>query len=95
MANKRTVKKHIDNACYSVIHDCMTYIEMAKNEKSIDETMMVMSKVLKVRNDLINSVNQQAKTTKTNVKAYYNDIYKDLEEMVDSSFSELSAIIKE
>jgi len=93
MANKRNAKKDIEYITYTIVHDCMAYLEV-DNTKTHDAVIKVISDAVQKRNELFYKVNHQEKGKRAEVRAYYRDIYKNLLESADKSFDALSAAIK-
>ncbi len=92
MATKRNVKKDIEYITYTIVHDCMTHLEL-DNSKSHDDVVAVISSAIQKRNELFSMVNNQKKGTRKEVRAYYRDIYKNLLDSADQSFEALSKAI--
>ncbi len=93
MANKREVKKDIDYMTYTVVHDCMSHLELSPDTNR-DEVLKVISEVLHLRNDLFYKVNHTPKAKKSEVKSYYKTIYQDLLNGTNQAFDTLSSLIK-
>ena len=93
MANKRRAKKDIEYVTYTVIHDCMTYLEI-DNEKTHDNVVKIIADVIQTRNELFYKINHQEKGKRIEVRAYYRNIYKSLLENADLAFDNLSNAIK-
>jgi hypothetical protein len=92
MANRRNVKKDIEYITYTVVHDCMSHLEL-DNEKTHDEVVGLIAQAVQTRNDLFSKVNHQEKGKRSVVRAYYREIYKALLDNADQSFVKLSAVI--
>jgi hypothetical protein len=92
MATKRNVKKDIEYITYTIVHDCMSHLEL-DNKKSHDDVVAVISNAVQKRNELFSMVNNQKKGTRKEVRAYYREIYKNLLESADQSFETLSKAI--
>ena len=92
MATRRNLKKDIEYITYTVVHDCMSYVDI-NPENNTDDVVKIITDMVSMRNDLFHRVNHQKKDTKKNVKTYYKSIYEDLLNTADQSFTQLSKII--
>ena len=93
MASRRKLKKDIDFLTFEVISDCYnyTYLHSGNEEKVMD----IVKEMVANRNSLIARVNHpDGKNNAKIVKAYYKSIFNELILNVDTSFTNLSKLIK-
>lgn len=93
MASVRRLKKDIDYLVSEVVADCytFTYFHPAKEAQAID----IINEAITLRQDLISRANTpDGKDNKKIVKAYYQAIWKELLEKVDSMFNKISELGK-
>jgi hypothetical protein len=84
MASKRILKKSINNLTFDLISECYVYSFFHRDVKS-DKINGVMEDILKLRNDLVNRINNPAhkEDFKENRK-YFRSITADMQKLVDT-----------
>ena len=93
MASRRKLKKDIDFLTFEVISDCYNhiYLHSENEEKVID----IIKETVVNRNSLVARVNHpDGKNNPKLVKTYYKSIFNDLISNIDTSFTNLSELIK-
>lgn len=93
MASRRKLKKDIDFLTFEVISDCYNhiYLHSENEEKVID----IIKETVANRNSLVARVNHpDGKNNPKLVKTYYKSIFNDLISNIDTSFTNLSELIK-
>ena len=94
MANIRNVKKDIDYLVGEVISDCYTYLYI-HGENNRDKIVEIIQEVVDKRNDFFKRVNNPDKELdRKQTRQYFKQIYSDLLETVDNSFTQLSELSK-
>ena len=84
MASKRILKKSINNLTFDLISECYVYSFFHKDTKS-EKTNGVMTEILKLRNEMVNKINNQdQKNNPKENRKYYRNIVKDMQKMVDA-----------
>lgn len=91
MASIRRLKKDIDYLTFAVIDDCLNCLAYGKD---VDQVSGIVQEVIDSRNDMRLRVNAGRGLAKSEKKAHYSLIYKDLMVAVDGAFSKLSEMVK-
>ncbi len=90
MASLRVIKKDIDYLVSEVISDCWTFLYINPDKKA-EEAVSIINQAVELRNELYQRVNNP---DKSNVKAHYKAISKDLLAGVDGLFIKISDLTK-
>ena len=78
MANKREIKKDVNNRCYEVIYECMTFLEHTPSLNQ-ENVYQIISEAVDLRNNLIHRINNpDGNNSNHNSRSFYNNIKKDL-----------------
>ncbi len=88
MANLRVIKKDIDFLVSEVISDCWIFLYV-NTEKSAEDVVEIINDAVELRNNLFTRVNTP---DKSNIKAHYKAINKDLLSGVDQLFLRISKL---
>jgi hypothetical protein len=92
MASLREVKKDIDYLVNEVISDCYTFLYI-HGDKEKEQVIQIIEHVVEKRNEFFNRANNPAKGIDgKQVKKHYKQIYNDLLQTADDSFSKLSGL---
>ncbi len=80
MANKREIKRDVNNRCYEVIYECITFLEHTPSLNQ-ENVYQIISETVELRNDLIHRINNpESNNSDHKSRVFYNKIKKDLNE---------------
>ena len=91
MASVRKLKKDIDYLTFAVVGDSLNCLSYGSNSDEISE---IVQTVIDGRTVLRMRINAGKNVSKSERKAYYRTICKDLMLSVDEAFSKLSDLVK-
>jgi hypothetical protein len=92
MASKRNIKKDINYLTGEVIADCFLFMHIHEG-KSEEKTVEIVNAVVKLRNDLMQKVNQvPAELKGKQVKVHFKSIYNELLAGMDEQLQRLSKL---
>lgn len=91
MASIRRLKKDIDCLTFAVVDDCLNCLTYGKN---VDDLSEIVQNVIDNRNEMRQRVNAGKGLNKSERKAHYRAICKDMMISMDGAFTKLSDLIK-
>ena len=91
MASIRRLKKDIDYLTFAVVGDALNCVAYGK---STDDMSEIVEGIINSRNDFRMQVNAGKKVAKSERKAYYKNLCKNVMVAVDAAFSKMSESAK-
>lgn len=95
MANVRDLKKDINNLCFEVISECITFREYSST-LYFESVQVIIVEAVELRNNLIHKVNNPpANEDKNAIKAFYRSIVEELYEKTINLIERLNSLPQE
>ena len=91
MASIRRLKKDIDYLTSAVVGDALNCVAYGKN---MDEMSEIVESIINSRNEFRMQVNAGKRVAKSERKAYYKNLCKEVLAAVDAAFSKMSEAAK-
>jgi hypothetical protein len=79
MANRRSAKRDVNQLCYEVIYECITFLEHTPSLNQ-ENVIQIISDAVELRNDLIHRINHPVpgNPSSRSSRVYYRKLKKDL-----------------
>ncbi len=80
MASRRNLKKAVNNLCFEVIGECLTFLEHTPSLNQ-ENAQLIIADAVELRNKLVGMINhpEAEASSGVNIKAYYRGIRRELQ----------------
>ncbi len=88
MASRRNLKKAVNNLCFGVIGECLSFLEHTPSLNQ-ENAQLIIADAVELRNKLVGMINhpKHEAFSDINIKAYYrsirNELFKESERLME------------